>query len=359
MFGRRERTLPDLCTDLADAVIRLDERASTKSLRAVVTRAQQSTPDELSEGLVRLSPALEQVALGNGGRLASLTAALIEIGADPLPVLDVLVDRVAGGLELAAQFGLIAGELGDGLAAPTNAAEYRDLRDRVVRAAPSAGLSVEEAGEITQAWFTVNDWIPSLLLPLQQKRARLALPHRDRLATATAAIGDRIGDAPWLHGLLLVLDDEPLLVLHRGTGRAYDLKISGIGDNCQLHTLLAATLIGEGRIPGTPPRPEWVAAATTGEMLPDGGIEGQFNLVDAAGAWIWNEGRPSDIPLLGDHRVVVLDPPPYARGWNAGRAYPLMPPSMTVTRTLLDAEAADWQRRVAPPAHFGGGSTPA
>ncbi|XVU23363.1 hypothetical protein ACQPZJ_39875 [Actinoplanes sp. CA-054009] len=355
MFGRRARALPDLCAELADAVIRLDERASTKSFRAVVERAQKSSVEDLSAGLLRLTPAIEQVALGNGGQLASLAAALIEIGADPLPVLGVLADRVAGGLELAAQFGAVADELGDDVAAPTSAAEYRELRERVVRA---AGIAPEEAGEVAQAWFTVNAWIPSLLLPLQQKNARLSLPHRDRLTAATAAVGDRIEDAPWLHGLLLVLDDEPLLVLHRETGRAYDLKISGIGDNFQLHTLLAATLIGPERLPGTAPRPAWVAAATNGELMPEGGIRGQFNLADATGAWIWNEGRPAGIPLLGDHRVIVLDPPAYGRSWNLGRSYPLMLPEMVVTRTLPADEAAEWARRVAPPAHFGG-SAPA
>jgi hypothetical protein len=343
MFGRRERTLPDLCTDLADAVVRLDERASTKSLRAVVQRAQQAGVDELSTGLVRLTPALEQVALGNGSQLASLTAALIEVGADPLPVLGVLVDRVAGGLELAARFTLKAEP-------PATAAEYKDLRDQLVQAAPAPGITVEEAGEIVQAWFTVNDWIPSLLLPLQQKRARLALPGRDRLTAATEAVADRIDDARWLYGLLEVLDDEPLLVLHRETGQAYDLKISGIGDNFQLHTLLAATLIGDGRLPGTPPEPAWAAAAMTGEMAPEGGLRGQFNLVDATGAWIFNEGRPADIPLLGDHRVVVLDPPPYARSWNVGRVYPLMRPEIALARTLPADEAAGWAARVAPAA---------
>jgi hypothetical protein len=77
------------------------------------------------------------------------------------------------------------------------------------------------------------------------------------------------------------------------------MTISGIGDNFQLHTLLAATLIGDparGLIPGTPPHPAWFAAATDGEMAPPGGIRGQFNLVDATGEWIWNEGRPADIP---------------------------------------------------------------
>ena len=50
-------------------------------------------------------------------------------------------------------------------------------------------------------------------------------------------------DAVWLIGLLEVLDDEPLIVVDRATGAACEVTISGIGDNFQLHTLLAATLI--------------------------------------------------------------------------------------------------------------------
>lgn len=32
-------------------------------------------------------------------------------------------------------------------------------------------------------------------------------------------------------------------------------------------------------------------------------------------------GRPADTPSLEGTRVVVIDPPPYVRTWNAGRAY--------------------------------------
>ena len=75
-------------------------------------------------------------------------------------------------------------------------------------------------------------------------------------------------------------------------------------------------------------------------------------LVDAFGAWIWNEGRPADIPRLEGTRVVVIDPPPYERTWNAGRAYPLMRPSVTVTEILPAAEAARWASKVKqPPRH--------
>ncbi|MBL7261909.1 hypothetical protein [Paractinoplanes lichenicola] len=349
MLGRPGTALPELCTGLADAVIRLDSRASTRSYRAIVDRLAHADQPELDAALTPLIPALEQVALGNGGLLATLVAGLIEQGADPSPVLPVLADRLATGLELAAQFGVLADKLGDRVAAPASADDYRDLRERVAQAA--GGLTVEEAGEITQAWFTVKDWIPALLLPLQQKPARQALPQRERLMAATAAMVPHSDDAAWLHGLLEVLDDEPLLVLHRPTQQAYDLTISGVGDNFQLHTLLAATLIGapaRGLLPGTPPDPSWVAAATEGELSPPEPIHGQFYLADATGETIWNEGRPADIPLLGDHRVVVLDPPPYERSWNIGRTYPLMKPEVTLNRVLPAAEAVQWAGRVAP-----------
>ena len=351
MSGRTAATLPELCTDLAGAVITLDSRASTKSYRAIVERLPHADHTELSAGLVPLIPALGEVALGNGGLLATLVAGMIEQGADPLPVLPVLVERLSTGLELAAQFGVLADKLGDDVTAPTSPEEYRELRERVVLAAPRAGLTVEEAGEITQAWFTVNDWIPSLLLPLQQKVARQALPERDRLTAAAAGMTPHAEDAAWLFGLLEVLDDEPLLVLHRPTGRAYDLTISGVGDNFQLHTLLAATLIGDesrGLLPGEPPEEAWVAAATDGELMPTGGIHGRFSLADAAGETVWNEARPADIPLFGDHRVIVLDPPPFERSWNLGRAYPLMRPDVVLNRILPADEAGTWAARVAP-----------
>jgi hypothetical protein len=63
-------------------------------------------------------------------------------------------------------------------------------------------------------------------------------------------------------------------------------------------------------IPGQPPTPVEIAAASDGEVTPPDGIRGNFNLVDAYGAWIWNEGRPADIPGREGTRVVVIDQPP-------------------------------------------------
>jgi hypothetical protein len=283
--------------------------------------------------------------------LAQLTAGMVEAGADPFTTLDVLAERVSDGLEHAARFPASPGRSVAPCAHPPSAADVDRLEQRVIRAAPAAGLTVEEAGQITMSWFTINDWIPSLLLPLQQKRVRQALPHRARLTDAAAAMADHAEDVPWLLGLLLVLNDEQIIVIHRDSGHVYEMTISGIGDNFQLHTLLAATLIGDparGLIPGPPPHPAWIAAATDGEMAPPGRIRGQFNLATATGDWIWNEGRPADIPVVADRRIVVIDPPPYERTWNIGRAYPLMAPEIRLDRIQPPDEATTWLQRIAP-----------
>jgi hypothetical protein len=353
MFGSRSRgrTLPEHCAALTEAVLRRDERQSTKSLRAVYEATGRANPQELTAGAEQLVPALREVPLGNGQPIAKMVAAMIELGADPAVVLDVLAERLATGLEQAARFTLLAERIDGEVTAPSSPAAMAVLTDRVLAAAPAAGLEPEEAMRVTQAYLTVGEWVPSLLLPLQQKRGRAGLPQRDRLTAAAAAAEELVDDANWLLGLLLVLDDEPVIVVHRATGRVYDLTMSGVGDNFQLHTLLAATLIGDpadGLIPGPRPEPAWIAAATDGDWNPDGGIRGQFNLVDAGGTWIWNEGRPSDIPLLDGRRVIVLDPAPYERSWNYGRVYPLIRAEMTLNRVLPAGEATPWIAGIAP-----------
>ncbi|MET7419753.1 hypothetical protein [Dactylosporangium sp. NPDC005555] len=196
-----------------------------------------------------------------------------------------------------------------------------------------------------------------MLYLCQRADVRAALPQRDRLAAAIEPVRETHDTPHWLSGLLSVLDDEPLLVLDRsfaGTGRGYRVTIGGIGDNFQLHTLLAAALIGDparGLLPGRAPTAAEVAAAGTGDDLqPAGGLRGNWNLVDADGAWIWNEGTPADIPHLDGVRVVVLEPEPYSRSWDTGRAYPLMTPLLRVDAPLPADEAAAWLSRVKPAA---------
>lgn len=261
-------------------------------------------------------------------------------------LLPTLVYRVTEIAEEVATFAAIWGEsLGD----LPDLADQNQIWLVFARFAPAAarsGIAEREARTLVEAWFAGSEWVQTLLYLTQRKDVRVALPSRERLTAAIEAVRETMRNAHWLYGLLLVLDDEPLTVLHRPTGRGYRVVISGIGDNFQLHTLLAALLIGDearGFLPGERPSAAEIAAATDGpDLTPAGGMRGAFNLVDGHGDWIWNEGRPADIPRLEGERVVVLDPPPYVRSWNAGRAYPLMRPSFEVQRVFPADEAQRW-----------------
>jgi hypothetical protein len=148
-----------------------------------------------------------------------------------------------------------------------------------------------------------------------------------------------------------VVDDEPLVVIDNATGRGYRLTISGVGDNHQLHTLLADRLIGDpeqGMVPGERPVPEWVAAATTGPSEVEAGIQRRFRLYDGAGTYIYPEGKPADIVQIDGARVIVLYPPRGNFRWLHGRTYLGMIPAMTLDAVMTAGEAAAWRGRITP-----------
>jgi hypothetical protein len=181
----------------------------------------------------------------------------------------------------------------------------------------------------------------------RRKDVRAVLPRRAELTAAVEAAAEDLPTAYWLRGLLLVLDDEPFVVLHRATSQGWRCAMSGIGDNLQLHTLLASRFAEA--VGAKPLTAVELATASGGEPQPPTGITGTFNLVDAfVGAWIWNEGRPADISRCDGTRVVVLDPPLYERSWNAGRLYPLMEPTLTVETSLSTNEGAGWLSKGEP-----------
>ena len=107
--------------------------------------------------------------------------------------------------------------------------------------------------------------------------------------------------------------------------------------------LCAAALLSpvdDTLLPGNPPRPEEVAAATDGPLRPEGGMNARFHLVDGEGHWIWLEGVPADIPVVDGDRLVVLDPLPEPRTWDAGRQFAQMVPTVRVLGALTAQEAA-------------------
>ena len=198
--------------------------------------------------------------------------------------------------------------------------------------------------------------------PAARRRAR----GRPELAKRAAAVGDLHGKAKFLAEMLRVLDDEELLALHPETGRGWKVRVAGISDNFQLHTLLADALIGDpdkGLLPGRRPDPRVTAAARDGAVDPSAALaEGAFNLMnwpalrpdrtlptgqDGSAHWIWNEGVPDDIEKFEGVRVVLLGPPPYHRTWDAGRRFEDMHAELNVVETLTPAAADDFLGRIA------------
>ena len=203
--------------------------------------------------------------------------------------------------------------------------------------------------QFTTAWFHAEDWLMLMITLLGSGEFRAAMTGRQQRSAAAAALAGGSQRAGWLHGLTRVLDGAPLIVLDPGSGRGFALTMSGIGDNCQLHTLLADRLAA--RVPGLqPPQRAWVAAATDAPpCLPGGAFtQRRCRLFDGHGSYLYPEGHPADIRPLDGTRVLVLHPPLGRYGWHGGRTYEHMRPTLTLDRELGPAEAAGWLARVAP-----------
>lgn len=351
-----ENTVTAAAARMCDAVSRQDADALQKAYDGLHKAVVAAGAAERAAAAGALVPALAGLPVAYGGRLAQMVGAMVGMAGDPTPVLDVLARRACTVMEDASVFASAWRTLNGALPS-----RQQDSFDAVAtRYAAAADGPQERSWVQAAAWWTGQEWTQPVLYLSQRADVRRALPDRPRLLAAAEQLTGEYPDlAPFLVGLLRALDDERLAVLHRASGRGFWVTVSGIADNFQLHTLLAAALLGPGGggkggeaalLPGKPPTPAMIAAADgTGDPTPPGGVTGQFNLVDAQGQWIWNEGRPADIPVVNGHRVIVLDPPPYARSWNAGRVYPYLKASLAI-EPMTGTEAADWMGLVRPAA---------
>lgn len=350
-----EQPLNQAISRVDGAVRAQDVAALGEAYGALQEGVVAASDDERAAAVGGLADALAEIPVFYGSSLAAMAGGMVGMRGDPMPVLDVLVERACGVLEDATVFVRCHREWLGSLP-NREEASYDDVAERFEQA---AGDRLEAPRRRVAAWWVGEDWVQPVLFLCQRADVRRVLPQRDRLRSVAEGLLQEFADiTPWLLGLLRVLDDERLVVLHRETGRGFWVTISGVADNFQLHTLLAARLLAppkrglfgrsKGLLPGDGPTARMVAAADgTGDPQPAGGITGQFNLMDAHGQWIWNEGRPDEIPVIAGHRVIVLDPPPYERSWNAGRSYPLIVAD-AVAEPMTAGEARDWMSRVKP-----------
>lgn len=312
-------------------------RDGERSERAFTRMRQtfgQAGVDEVAQAAPRLAALLGEVPPGPRAVAAVVVGACVERGTDPVPCAPGVFAVVRDAFEAAAQFCERWAENGGGdLPDPEQTELTDDIIDRVGYAT-------------ALGWWTLQQFQMAALALLNNKAVRQQLGEKgELLALVERADEATEGAYKGLSYALRVLDDEPLVVLHRESRTGYALRMTGIGDNFQLHTLLAGALIGGLHIRGESPSAEAIAVCRDAEGQAP--TTGSFNLVAPDGGWIWNEGTPSDIPVVDGVRLLVLDPPPYQRGWPAGRYFPHMPGSLVLERVLGAGETAGWFAQVA------------
>ncbi len=347
--------------DLASAAA--PDRDAVEDAYAAAQRmlAELETADAAARqrALAQLADVLPKAALGCAGVVALACGALVENGGDPDRPLDGVLGRLPEALAGATAFADACRDH-----AKTAPPDDEDGGDPVQR----FGDVIAEARPAEAVAWGVLDLIGMAVLavlsrsPDGRRRAR-ARPELLRQAQALAELHPR---AKFLAEMLRVLDDEELLVLHPAAGGGWKVRIRGISDNFQLHTLLADALIGDpekGLLPGRRPDPRVAAAARDQPADPAAELaEGAFNLLgwqalrpdrtlpagqDGTEHWVWNEGAPADIERFDGVRVVLLGPPPYHRTWNADRRFGDMPANLQIVETLTPDAVNRWLGRIA------------
>ncbi|MGW7312561.1 hypothetical protein [Streptomyces sp. NPDC054865] len=334
IFGRRR--FPAAVEAFEAAVQAQDADAAERAFGRLTDGFDKAADADLRAAGPRLAALLEQVPPGPRAVVAVLNGACVERGAEPLACAPAVFASALDAFEQAAVF-----------CERWAASDRGELPDH-------EGGGLEEADferigfEPVMAWQALPQFEMACVAMLNSPQVRREVAGREGLAAAVARVAELSGEPfKCLAYALAVLDDEPLIVLDRATGAGFALRASGVGDNFQLHTLLADALIGRGLVAGQAPSADAVACCRDqAGMVP---TTGSFNLVGADGEWIWNEGNPADIPVVDGVRLVVLDPPAYRRNWPAGRFFPGMTGEVVYDHALAPEESAALLARVAKP----------
>ncbi|MFJ8489479.1 hypothetical protein ACIRBZ_14100 [Streptomyces sp. NPDC094038] len=288
---------------------------------------------------------------------AVLVGACVEWGASPMALVDVLPQRASEAMMLNKMVPEFWDEAARGrsLPEPVSAGTHELVRTLTGPARWRRGADKDTMTRIAMSWFDMEHWLKALITVMADAafRAAVADDVKAELREHAAAVAHRSQRAAWAGALAAVLDDEPLIVIEPRTQRGYALTMSGVGDNGQLHILLADRLVGEpgqGLVAGDRPARSWVEAATSGDprLGPDAPAIRCFRLFDGQGAYIGPEGVPADIGFLDGTRVLVLHPPNGNYALSVGRVFEHMMPALRLDRMLEPVETQRRLTRLAP-----------
>jgi hypothetical protein len=347
--------LPAIIDEMLPTMQRGDLNGFHRLHRQLVTEARGRSESDLTEAIERLAPILARRPEGVFARLALAAGAFVEWGGSPLALAENAPACTVMTMMLRVAFLEEWPRVGGGQPEPDvdNPPEMTDLIALFQAACHDLGVNERVATMTAVSWFDAPHWANLMIILLARREFRDVAGLRKEIADDAQKLADTVPRAHWLPGLALVLDDEPLVAIDQATGRGYRLTMSGLGDNYQLHTLLADRVIGDpstGLLTGERPLLSWVAAATTAppQMPAENLIRRRFRLFDATGTYVSPEGRPADIAVVDGVRLVVLHPPRGNYMWMSGRVYEAMVPTLTLDHILDPDEAHTWHRRATP-----------
>ena len=357
--------------DVDNLVTRATTSGTTQDLQQAVAAVHQAIPKasaaERDEALRRLSSSLGQMHPIAAAKVAVTCGALVENGGDPHISGPALVSLVPGMLDALIRFHQLCEEKarGDGLL-PVKEKEKGPDAETLAR--KYFQVIIAEEPQAAWAYLGENDITLAAIAHLARSKKLRAAARAMPECLTKSLDHDRIQNYghSFLTKMLLVLDDEPLLVLDTDEDKGYRATFSAIPDNFQLHTVLMGTLFGD-------PREGWIEAVgfdmnairhamthVCDQSAPT--LTGAFNLWNWTGLqadgtlpkpgsasdhWIWNEGVPADIVPFEGQRVVILGPPPYSRSWRGGLIFNGMIPELVVTEKLTKDEVRSWFRKLA------------
>ncbi|MCF2531814.1 hypothetical protein [Yinghuangia soli] len=342
----RDRALPKAVDLLERALEGQDEALLNDAFHNLRDAMGESQPQTCAAAGPRLAALLPRTPMGAAAILAVMIGACVEHGADPAACAGPVFDRIEDALTNVAGFPALWDETVGG---ELPQRDHLALGEALGRIAEVTGGIDEATFAAVSAWMELPLWEMAAVTLLSYEPIRQAVQEEGSLVVLAdaAAMGD--ADLKCLRYLLKMFDAEPLVVVHRPTGTAYRMRMSRIGDNFQLHTLLAHLLVGGGHVPGEAPPAAVVAAMRDAPLAdPPPQATGSFNLAAADGSWIWNEGCPADIPVVDGERLLILDPPPYGRAWQATRFYPQIAGDLVLEKVLDRAEADAYLAKAAP-----------
>lgn len=314
-------------------------------------RIDSLTKIQRDQALKQLGATLLNNKTGQAPFVALVGGALVERGGNPDIAIDAILFQLTTAFEEIASAVLHAGtppQPGEPAAVFLSGSQHMPARPD-----PANPESVEYLCRAALAMLTRSK--------AARQRAK-AMPHLRQRAWSLAGAHEY---AAYLAEVIDVLDDEDVLVLHPEQQLGFRVRISGIADNFQLHTLLADVLIGnpfEGWISGIPVDRRVAKAARDGAATNGTHGETRFDLfqwralqpdgalppgLDGSDHWIWGEGIPADIDAFEGTRIVLLGPPSYQRTWNASRRFEALVADICVMNKLSLDDVRDWLCRLA------------